>query len=647
MKRRCMAIILCIALVLSSLSIAYAVESGTISFGTDYTGTISETAGEKTYGITLDQSGQVNVTVMADMDALDLEIRGADGASLWKASPKRNASLGVISHSEGVNLTKGNYTLHVKQSGSAAGSYKLNVGFTSAGESFSEPAGGINNSRETASPISVGKAYKGQFALNDKVDWYVFTLEGSGQLDLTVERECYQIFYGIYSADNPSEKLWYNRNYMDGGLWGVGSASHTIHLTAGTYYFGVETNGERGGGNYNFETSFSLTKETCKEDNAGNNNNTILVADAMKLGETYVGQLASNEKSDFYQFNVPKKMTLWFNVTAERDMGFRILDVNGIEVYGKWTTAHEEKVDLAAGQYYFNVYRNYTANTGDYQFKLAEYKLDQPKLSSVANVSSGVKVKWKAVNLATGYHIYRKAGSGSWKQIGSADGVSVLSYTDKTAKSGTTYKYSVAAYNQDLTSTYNKTGKKIKRLSQPVVKIENQNSAVKVSWKKITGAAGYEVYKKAPGAKKWTKVKTIKAKNVISYTDKKVANGKTYTYTVKAYAGDYESSQTSGTKVVRLTTPKIKSVSMISGQKADVKWAKNAKASGYEVQYAKKKNFSGQNTMNAKGTSTTKQTLYLLEKGKNYYVKMRTYKTINGVTYYSNWSTVKKTKKVK
>lgn len=647
MNRRVIAILICITMVFSSVSMAYAADSGMIGFGEDYTGIISETTAEQTYDITLTESGKVTITVMADMDALGLEIRDEQGASLWSKVPKRNSVLGVISHSEGVNLAKGQYALHVKKSGSSLGDFNLKVTFSSANESFSEPAGGNNNSRETADEISIGQAYNGQFALNDKVDWYTFTLEESGQLDFALERECSHIYYGIYSADKPGERLWYNRSTMDGGLWGAGSAAHTIHLVAGTYYFGVETNGERGGGNYNFETSFSVTGETCKEDNAGNNNNTILVADAMQLGNTYIGQIASNDTYDFYKFNVSEKMTVWMRANADRALGFRILDANGIEVYGKWTDFHSGKVDLDAGDYYFNVSGKYSYDTGNYQFMVDEYKLDQPTVNGVTNVQSGVKVEWEAVELASGYHIYRKDGSGSWKQIDSVEGSDVVSYTDKTAKSGATYCYSVAAFNQDLVSTYNETGKKIKRLSQPVLKTENLNASVKVSWKKIAGAAGYIVYKKAPGSSEWTKVKTIKASNVLSYTDKQVTNGKTYTYTVKAYSGNYESSQTSGKKIVRLKTPVIKSVVNISGQKAKVTWVKNPKASGYQVQYAKKKNFSDKKMMTATGASRTNQILYLLEKGKTYHVKVRTYKTVNGVTYYSNWSTVKKTKKIK
>ena len=41
---------------------------------------------------------------------------------------------------------------------------------------------------------------------------------------------------------------------------------------------------------------------------------------------------------------------------------------------------------------------------------------------------------------------------------------------------------------------------------------------------------------------------------------------------------------------------------------------------------------------------TTQVTLKNLAKKKNYYVRIRTYKTTNGKKYYSTWSTVKTVK---
>ena len=54
--------------------------------------------------------------------------------------------------------------------------------------------------------------------------------------------------------------------------------------------------------------------------------------------------------------------------------------------------------------------------------------------------------------------------------------------------------------------------------------------AVKVSWAKVQGASGYEVYRST--GKTWTKVGTTKS---IFFTDKKVKKGTTYRYKVRTY----------------------------------------------------------------------------------------------------------------
>ena len=41
----------------------------------------------------------------------------------------------------------------------------------------------------------------------------------------------------------------------------------------------------------------------------------------------------------------------------------------------------------------------------------------------------------------------RKTGNGAWKQIANVKGGTKISYLDKTAKKGVTYKYTVKAYN--------------------------------------------------------------------------------------------------------------------------------------------------------------------------------------------------------
>ena len=85
-----------------------------------------------------------------------------------------------------------------------------------------------------------------------------------------------------------------------------------------------------------------------------------------------------------------------------------------------------------------------------------------PKVSKLTNSSSGVKVTITAAKGAVKYRVFRKTGSAGWAKVGDT---TTTSYTDKTAKNGTTYYYTVRAISKDgktYTSAFDKTSKSIK-----------------------------------------------------------------------------------------------------------------------------------------------------------------------------------------
>ena len=82
---------------------------------------------------------------------------------------------------------------------------------------------------------------------------------------------------------------------------------------------------------------------------------------------------------------------------------------------------------------------------------------------------------------------------------------------------------------------------------------------------------------------------------------------------------------------------KINSVKNYKGKKAKITVKKAASVTGYQIQYGTKKNFKGAKAVNTKAT-----TKYLTKLAKKkYYVRVRTYKTVDGKTYYSSWSGAK------
>ena len=76
-----------------------------------------------------------------------------------------------------------------------------------------------------------------------------------------------------------------------------------------------------------------------------------------------------------------------------------------------------------------------------------------------------------------------------------------------------------------------------------------------------------------------------------------------------------------------------------------VEWKKVSGVKGYQVQVATDKKFKkNKKTVNIKKQKTTKTTVKKLKAKKKYYVRVRTYKIVNGKKVYSSWSKVKSVK---
>ena len=142
-------------------------------------------------------------------------------------------------------------------------------------------------------------------------------------------------------------------------------------------------------------------------------------------------------------------------------------------------------------------------------------------------------------------------------------------------------------------------------------------------------------------------VKNSKGKTISSkYYTVTYASGRknvgTYKVTVKM-KGNY-----SGTKTLYFKVNPVKTTlsTLTAGKKAlTVKWTKKtAQVTGYQIQYSTSKSFKSYKTKTISKNSTTSTKLTGLSAKKTYYVRIRTYKTVNGVKYYSGWSTVKSKK---
>ena len=99
--------------------------------------------------------------------------------------------------------------------------------------------------------------------------------------------------------------------------------------------------------------------------------------------------------------------------------------------------------------------------------------------------------------------------------------------------------------------------------------------------------------------------------------------------------------------VTVISKPKSVSIKKVKGAKkaVSVEWKKVSGVKGYQVQVATNKKFKkNKKTVTIKKQKTTKTTVKKLKAKKKYYVRVRTYKIVNGKKVYSSWSKVKTVK---
>lgn len=175
---------------------------------------------------------------------------------------------------------------------------------------------------------------------------------------------------------------------------------------------------------------------------------------------------------------------------------------------------------------------------------------------------------------------------------------------------------------------------------------KQSQSTITVKWSKPAGAIyGYEVYMATSKSGKYTKIATINSGNTISYKKTKLSAGKVYYFKVRAFTkvgsskkyGEYSKILSTSTKT---KTPKISKLS--AGKRSiTVKWNKISGATGYEVYMATSKSGKYTKIVNITKGSKISYKKTGLKKGKRYYFKVRTYKTVDGKKIYGDYSSKK------
>ena len=207
------------------------------------------------------------------------------------------------------------------------------------------------------------------------------------------------------------------------------------------------------------------------------------------------------------------------------------------DVYYVGTRAQWERVEFEVHDAESDIPRDYPFDNAAIHYE-STGPLSVPELKSASAGENGITVVWNPVGGATKYRVYRKTGAGGW--IGLAD-VTLTSYTDAAVTVGTTYTYTVKAYNDDAWSSFDPKGVSATAkavFGAPVLKgAAAGTNGITVGWNAVAGATKYRVYRKTGTG--WIGIAEVTG---TSYQDTAVAEGVSYTYTVRAYCSGTWSS---------------------------------------------------------------------------------------------------------
>jgi len=166
-----------------------------------------------------------------------------------------------------------------------------------------------------------------------------------------------------------------------------------------------------------------------------------------------------------------------------------------------------------------------------------------PKITNItAKLASynSIQLSWNKISQADGYEIYRSTSkNGSYSLVKTIQSASTLKYKDTKRSLNKTYYYKVRAFKKTSGTTVRADFSKIvyakTKLAVPKVTLRKLSStSLKVTWKKVGGANGYQV-KYSLKKKSGYKTVPINKAGKRSYTKTGLKKGKTYFVRVRAY----------------------------------------------------------------------------------------------------------------
>ena len=241
-------------------------------------------------------------------------------------------------------------------------------------------------------------------------------------------------------------------------------------------------------------------------------------------------------------------------------------------------------------------------------------KLSAPVVKIGHSASSGKPMlTWNAVSGATSYKVYRATSqNGTYSLLGT---VTTTSYTNTGAKAGVTYYYKVKAVNSAGESAFSNIVSGRATVTTLTMGHSATSGKPQLTWKAVSGAASYKVYRATSKNGAYSVINTTKA---LTYTNTGAALGTTYYYKVEALNASGKSMGFSAIVEGKVAPVLAVGYSSVSG-KPQLTWKAVPGATEYQVYRSTQQN-SGYSKIN-----TTTSTSYVntgAKAGTTYYYKI-------------------------
>ena len=318
-----------------------------------------------------------------------------------------------------------------------------------------------------------------------------------------------------------------------------------------------------------------------------------------------------------------KPMLTWNAV--EGAMSYRIYRStakgSGYSLLGTTTaTSYTNTGAKADTTYYYRVKAVNDAGLSPYsnivsgQVKSVTPKPSAPVVKIGHSAASGKPMlTWNAVSGATSYKVYRATSQkGTYSLLGT---VTATSYTNTGAKAGTTYWYKVKAVNSAGESAYSNVVSGRATVTTLTMGHSSTSGKPQLTWKAVSGAASYKVYRATAKNGAYSVINTTKA---LTYTNVGAALGTTYYYKVEALNAAGKSMGFSAIVEGKVAPVLAVGYSSVSG-KPQLTWKAVPGATEYQVYRSTQQN-SGYSKIN-----TTTSTSYVntgAKAGTTYYYKI-------------------------